>query len=165
MEEFLEFEKSSIFISNHGNIKYNNELMDMKTNTSGYLFCKIEGKYYNPHRLVALLFCTKPDETFNVVDHIDGNRKNNHYRNLRWTNMSLNGKNKKIKNKYGVSGIYEIEDKYILGGKIYKSCIGFENKRIVIGYFKNVNEAIEARIEKEKELYGEYSRYLHNSRI
>ncbi len=73
--------------------------------------------------------------------------------------MSLNGKNKKIKNKYGVSGIYEMDDKYILGGKIYKSCIGYNNKVIVIGYYKNVNDAIESRIKKEIELYGEYSRY------
>jgi hypothetical protein len=77
--------------------------------------------------------------------------------------MSLNGKNKKIKNKYGVSGIYEIDDKYILNSKIYKSCIGYNNKVIVIGYYKDVNDAIESRIKKEKELYGEYSRYHHQS--
>jgi hypothetical protein len=162
MEEFLEFEKSSVFVSNHGNIKYNNEIVELTINNVGYLFCKIDNQYYNPHRLVALLFCPKPDETFNVVDHIDGNRTNNHYQNLRWTNKSLNGKNKKIKNKYGISGIYEIDDKYILGGKIYKSCIGYNKKLIVLGYYKNVNEAIEARIKKEKELYGEYSRYHQN---
>ncbi len=142
-ELFVEFEKSSIFVSNHGRIKYNDEIVEMQTNKHNYLFCKILDKYYSPHRLVALLFCPNPDESYNIVDHIDGNRTNNYYKNLRWTNMSLNGKNKKIKNKYGVSGIYEMDDKYILGGKIYK----------------NVNDAIESRIKKEIELYGEYSRY------
>ncbi len=160
MEEvFLEFELSEIFISNQGKIKHREEIMTLELNKSGYLYCKINEKYYSPHRLVAMLFCPKPDETFNVVDHIDGNRTNNHYKNLRWTNMSLNGKNKRIKNKYGVSGIYEIDDKYILNSKIYKSCIGYNNKVIIIGYYKNVNDAIQARIKKEKELYGEYSRY------
>jgi len=158
-ELFVEFEKSSIFVSNHGRIKYNDEIVEMQTNKHNYFFCKILDKYYSPHRLVALLFCPNPDESYNIVDHIDGNRTNNYYKNLRWTNMSLNGKNKKIKNKYGVSGIYEINDKYILGGKIYKSCIGYNNKVIVIGYYKNVNDAIESRIKKEIELYGEYSRY------
>lgn len=158
-EIFVEYDDSSIYVSNHGKIKYQNEIVELKTNSVNYLYCKINGKYYNPHRLVAYLFCPKPNENYNVVDHIDGNRTNNYFENLRWTNMALNGKNKRIKNKYGVSGIYEIDDKYIVGGKIYKSCIGYDNKLIVLGYYKNVNDAIEARIKKEKELYGEYSRY------
>lgn len=160
IEIFKEYDNTLVFVSNYGRIKNSaSEIVELVTNSVGYLYCKIDGKYYNPHRLVALLFCSKPNGDYNVVDHIDGNRTNNYYKNLRWTNMALNGKNKKIKNKYGVSGIYELDDRYILGSKIYKSCIGYNNKIIIIGYYKNVNDAIEARIEKEKELYGEYSRY------
>lgn len=81
-ELFVEFEKSPIFVSNHGRIKYNDEIVEMQTNKHNYLFCKILDKYYSPHRLVALLFCPNPDESYNIVDHIDGNRTNNYYKNL-----------------------------------------------------------------------------------
>lgn len=41
------------------------------------------------HRLVASLYCTKP-EGLNDVNHIDGNKTNNHYTNLEWCSRSYN---------------------------------------------------------------------------
>ena len=43
------------------------------------------------HRLVALYFCPKP-EGCNVVNHLDCNKTNNHYKNLEWTTVSGNTK-------------------------------------------------------------------------
>ncbi len=44
-------------------------------------------------RLVALAFCANPDpENANTVDHIDGDKLNNHADNLRWLSQADNTK-------------------------------------------------------------------------
>ncbi len=46
------------------------------------------------HRLVASHFVHNENkEKFNIVDHIDGDKLNNHYFNLRWTDLKGNAKN------------------------------------------------------------------------
>ena len=43
------------------------------------------------HRLVAYLFVPNPNpEKFDIVNHLDKNRTNNHYKNLEWTDISGN---------------------------------------------------------------------------
>jgi hypothetical protein len=43
------------------------------------------------HRLVAYLYCPNySKDNLNVVDHIDGNKLNNHYTNLEWVTSSEN---------------------------------------------------------------------------
>ena len=52
-----------------------------------------KSKYISEHRLVALAFVENPNPgEFNVVNHIDGNKLNNHPSNLEWTNVSGNTK-------------------------------------------------------------------------
>jgi hypothetical protein len=65
----------------------------------------IHSRHY-VHRLVAFAFCNKEDNC-TVVDHIDRNRANNNYRNLRWTTASGNNRNrtKQNNNTSGVSGV------------------------------------------------------------
>ena len=69
------------------------------TPVNGYTYVR----YFNPlHRLVAELFVKNPrPDIFDKVDHIDGNRSNNHYTNLRWVDNQLNcGNRKTAKNVY-----------------------------------------------------------------
>ena len=46
-------------------------------------------KRFVVHRLVALLFC-KNNNQKNIVNHLDGNKKNNHFENLEWCTSSEN---------------------------------------------------------------------------
>ena len=49
------------------------------------------------HRLVAKAFVKNPrPDLFDQVDHIDHNRSNNHYTNLRWLDSELNNGAKKV---------------------------------------------------------------------
>lgn len=56
------------------------------------------GKYETIHRLVAKAFCENdnPEEKY-MVDHINRDRKNNYYKNLRWVTPKENYLNSKEK--------------------------------------------------------------------
>lgn len=55
----------------------------------GYIQVILEGKKVSLHRLVAISFCEKK-EGCDVVNHLDGDRKNNISENLEWTTVSGN---------------------------------------------------------------------------
>lgn len=50
-----------------------------------------KSKCFDVHRLVAIKFC-KNDHNFSQVNHIDGNKLNNHFLNLEWCTGSYNMK-------------------------------------------------------------------------
>ncbi|ENM2832896.1 NUMOD4 motif-containing HNH endonuclease [Vibrio cholerae] len=82
-------------VSNHGRVK--NRIRDriMKTplKNSGYeqVGIMVDGKKYviTVHRLVANAFIPNPDN-LETVDHIDGNKTNNHVSNLQWMTRADN---------------------------------------------------------------------------
>jgi hypothetical protein len=50
--------------------------------------------YYSVHRLVASHFISNPPSLFDIeIDHIDGDKLNNSFTNLRWVNHSTNMSN------------------------------------------------------------------------
>ena len=74
-----------IEVSNFGNVKVDGKLIDLS---------KYHGTYkqvhlLRVHRMVAELFIPNP-ENKPYVDHIDGNKYNNHVTNLRWATPSEN---------------------------------------------------------------------------
>lgn len=84
-------------ISNHGTVW--SLSLDRKMPgriRGGYLIVKLFddqklSKTISIHRLVAEHFCNKPEsEKQLIVDHIDNNKINNRYDNLRWTTLSNN---------------------------------------------------------------------------
>ena len=68
-------------------------------NSSGYYVVDIYEKGIRQrwlvHRLIATLFVDNPKKE-KVINHIDGNKLNNHYTNLEWTNHSKTWASKKI---------------------------------------------------------------------
>lgn len=65
-------------------------------NGSGYLQVyltleKGKGKWYRVHRLVAMMYVQNPN-LYPDVNHKDGNKMNNHWKNLEWVTKSQNSK-------------------------------------------------------------------------
>lgn len=70
-------------------------------NNAGYEHITYKTRRFSVHRLVAKKFVINPcPGYFNVVDHIDGCRTNNHADNLRWLTNNLNLASNRAKNVF-----------------------------------------------------------------
>lgn len=82
-------------ISNYGHIKNvkKDKLLTPVLNNNGYLQYTFRQdslcKTIRIHRIVALYFVPNPDNK-PYVNHIDGNKQNNHYSNLEWCTAQEN---------------------------------------------------------------------------
>lgn len=104
----------------------------------GYKTIKIKGKYYKVHQILYFLYHGK--QALNVVDHVDGNKINNRYSNLRDVTQSVNCKNNhKRNNDTGCIGIWCDENTKGLNAK-YTTRIKGKQLR-----FKTLQEAIKVR--------------------
>ena len=104
------------------------------------------------HKLIGEYFIPNPDNK-TIVDHIDRNRTNNDISNLRWASKSENAINCKIRedNTSGCRGVC-----FNKRSKLWLARINLNNSVTNIGYFKNYEDAVIARQNKELELYGEF---------
>ena len=149
---------SNYEISNFGNVKNvkTGRILKQSTNRKGYKIVGItsdeNGKSFSKrvHRLVAEMFIPNLNNK-NEVDHLDNNRANNIINNLRWASSFENCRNRilSINNTSGSKGISFEQNKW-------RSLITHNNKRIHLGYFDNKEDAITARVNKAKELFGDF---------
>lgn len=93
----LDFLSTGVLVSSHGNAK-RCDFKDKKIgdNGAGYKLVKASklgqraDKKFYLHRLVAQKFLDKPSEDRTQVNHIDGDKSNNHYSNLEWVTPKEN---------------------------------------------------------------------------
>ncbi len=82
-------------ISNFGRVKsfYKFKILKSRPNGKGYLRVHLSNNFivtdYYIHRLVAQAFILNPNN-YHCINHIDGNKSNNHYKNLEWCSYSEN---------------------------------------------------------------------------
>ena len=110
---------------------------------------KLNGKrcVQKVHRLIWLLFNGKFPEF--DLDHIDRNPSNNKIENLRDVPHQVNGFNRgpNKNNKSGLKGV-----SWHKKNSTWIAHISFSGKKIYLGSFKDKEEAVQARLLKEKEL-------------
>lgn len=122
-------------------------------NRHGYARTRLkDGRMLSLHK-----FITGTDEN-TIVDHINRNRLDNRKENLRIVSWNENAINKGLQsnNKSGVAGV-----SYYKRRKRWVAEIKYNGKKKVIGYFKNKEDAIRARLLEEKRLLGEYAPQKH----
>jgi hypothetical protein len=88
-EAYILHEDGSIFSEVRGK-----RLLKQVKNNCGYIqyYLKhLDGsfKWYKAHRLVAEYYINNPNN-YNEVNHLDGNKENNHFTNLEWCTRSQN---------------------------------------------------------------------------
>ena len=134
---------SSYEVSSFGRIRNNktNRILKPRPIKNGYAIVDLrkdgEKKTYLIHRIVAQEFCENPDEK-KYVDHIDHNKLNNHYLNLRWVTLSENNRNQKMHSN-NTSGFMGVD--YHKISKKWRAKYKLNRKTKHIGLFKSPEEA------------------------
>ena len=113
-----------------------------------------KAKSFSVHVLVAREWVENPDNK-RCVDHIDGNKANNHHENLRWASHSENSRNQK--NQTNTSSVYKGVSLHKLSKK-WVVHIGINGKAKHLGLFAIEREAAEAYNTAAREHYKEFAR-------
>lgn len=125
---------------------------------NGYYRVGVHGTVYRNHRLVLWLSGCKP-ERHQVADHINGNRHDNRFENLRWVNAGLNIANKPVYGSVDYRFVTKRKNRYIAQYGLPRKN-GEVGKKIYVGYFLSPEEAHLAAIEHMRNHYP----WLHESR-
>ena len=150
------FDKYSV--SDQGNVTKdkNMTLKKLSPNNNGYVTTSLtknkKTKMITVHRLVASTFLPNP-EIKKSVDHINNDIKNYKLTNLRWATLSQNQQNQKksIKNTSGFKGV-----SFVKKTNKWRADITINGKRINLGSYMNKEDAVNIRIQRAKDEYGEY---------
>lgn len=114
-------------------------------NREGYRTIVIDKKRYQSSRLACLYMTGNwPSEE---MDHIDRNRTNDSWSNLRQASRTENAVNRNTfkNNTSGSKGVYWYDRT-----KMWMASIGVDSKLIHLGYFHTKEEAVKARLFAEK---------------
>lgn len=121
-------------------------------NLNGYRAFKIKKKIHYAHRLAWFLVTGKwPKE----IDHKNGERWDNRWRNLREVTSQQNSFNRKGRSKLG-KGVMFVNDRF--RRKPYAAKIVVNNRCHYLGYFSTPKEANAAYKKASLQYHGKYGR-------
>jgi hypothetical protein len=121
---------------------------------NGYWTIRHKGKIYLEHRLIYTMF---HGEVPKFLDHINGDKLDNHIENLRPCTLVENQRNKKLSkaNKSGYKGVSWRESR-----KAWRVAIRTDGKRIELGCFEDLELAgLVADMAREK-YHGQFCRHV-----
>ena len=120
----------------------------------GYVKIKINRKQYSAHRLAFLYMEGRWPDSF--MDHINGNRSDNRWENLREANIVQNSHNRKVRSnsKLGIKGV-----NFRLNKNRYQATIVVEGRKIRLGYYATPEEAHAAYCQAAQEYHGDFANF------
>lgn len=120
----------------------------------GYVSVILFGRAYRAHHLAWLIMTGGWPPVGCDIDHIDRDRSNNKWSNLRIATRSQNIINSSVRkdNSCGHTGVHYRKD----NGK-WAARISFNGKINLLGQFDTFEEAVAARVAAERRLYGEFA--------
>jgi hypothetical protein len=113
----------------------------------GYITVGIRKKIYKAHRLAWLIKCN--DWPNGLIDHIDGNKSNNRWSNLRLVNETGNSENVRRPSKRNQSGFMGVIS--VNGG--WRASITVQRKTRYIGTFDTPEKAHQAYLEAKRKFH------------
>lgn len=131
----------------------------------GSVFCLDHYGYpvdSNGNKLHHIIF--KKPSSDKVIDHINGNKLDNRYANLREVPRGLNNYNqgRRSHNTSGATGVSRCSSKN--GSERWEAYISKDKQFIRLGHYKTFNEALKARKIAEIKLYSEPSEKRNGSK-
>jgi len=144
------------FKNSHGMNTFNSKYSGSVCKSShicGYITMSISSKKYLAHRVIWKLMTG--DDANDFIDHIDGNKKNNSFSNLRLASKQQNAYNCKrsCKNKTGFKGVSFDSQR-----NKYYACINIRGKTISLGRHITPELAHEAYVKAAKHIHGNFLR-------
>lgn len=124
-------------------------------NKDGYVVINFSGKLWRGQRLAHLFMTGDVPPKGIDMDHINGNRADNRWANLRTVTRSQNNYNMGI-SKRNVSGVKGVS--WVAKREKWLARLKVEGKIIHLGEFKDKQLAIAARKAGEDKYHGEYAR-------
>jgi hypothetical protein len=118
-------------------------------NNRGYYWCAVFGKTCLVHRLIWLWMTGgHPDDE---IDHINGDRLDNRWVNLRQVSAFENSRNQGVRKdcKSGVRGVTWSDRTNYRGRSKWVARISHKGVRYVLGYFDDFEDAVAARKQAE----------------
>lgn len=117
---------------------------------NGYLRISVNGTSYKAHRL-AWFYMTGA-WPLGVIDHINGDKLDNRFCNLRDATHQINNQNIHAAGKRTTSGLRGVS--WLKSRKQWRSTIFVDGKSIHLGFFGDKNEAHAAYKAAKKKLHG-----------
>jgi hypothetical protein len=134
------------------NKRYSGEEAFTSVHKNGGKHGSIDWQPFVAHRVIWKLVTGK--EPGIMVDHVDRDRSNNRWDNLRnverFQNAINQGQHKN--NRSGHPGVF-----FSKREKRWKAQIALKTKRVHLGTFKKKSDAVAARLAAEKKYHGEFS--------
>lgn len=120
----------------------------------GYIQIIIEQRQYRAHRLAWLLMTGAFPPKGYEIDHINRDRSDNRWTNLRLVTRSQNNMNAGLRsdNRSGQKGVGRRSD----NGKWYAR-ITIGRSVVLLGHFDDFNDAVAARLAAERRYFGEFA--------
>lgn len=120
--------------------------------SKNYIIIKINGIPYNAHRMAC--FYMTGSWPVECMDHIDRNKHNNKWSNLRQANRCENSRNRSApsNSSSGLLGVCKVSK-----SNLWRAVIKHNGKQIHLGRFKTLEEASKARKMAEVKYFGDFS--------